>query len=251
MYIKAQQPRVVLFEESDALAEKKFEWLLKAVVELLGTWGYKVWWSKVNTKDHGLPQNRSRMYLIGILDSCVVEDFSFPKPVAPLPLASILTPDNKLQSFTLAPNSKCGLANIEWGMAALKSRGIDPAVAYAFIDVHASPSRRNTMVDVAPCLTRTRAMQHGFYLTRRGAMLDCKEIMALQGFPASRMDDVIDSLANNTDKNSVKVKDLLGAVGNSMSINVLMRLLPGALKSAGLRKSTRRTEFDKLPPVRG
>ena len=66
--------------------------------------------------------------------------------------------------------------------------------------------------------------------------------MALQGFPVSRVD--FDELAA---KHNVQVKDVLGAVGNSMSINVLMRLIPRVLKSSGLRMRMYPTEYDTLP----
>ena len=63
--------------------------------------------------------------------------------------------------------------------------------------------------------------------------------MALQGVLPSCI-DVTDSLANNIAKHSLKAMDVLGAVGNPMGMHVLMRLLPGALKSAGMRKSRQR-----------
>ena len=65
--------------------------------------------------------------------------------------------------------------------------------------------------------------------------------MALQGFPIEKLK--IEELQSN----GICMKDFLGALGNSMSINVLMRLLPRLLKCSGLRKRTNLTEYDKLP----
>eukprot|EP00959_Pyramimonas_sp_CCMP1952_P407878 8547935-Pyramimonas_sp.AAC.1 len=70
--------------------------------------------------------------------------------------------------------------------------------------------------------------------------------MALQGFPISRLNfDVI------AERYGVQVKDVLGALGNSMSINALMRLLPRLLKSGGLRRKIAPTTYDKLPLLAG
>ena len=152
------------------------------VTKLLRSWGYKVWQSKVNSRHHGLPQNRSRMYLVGILNDAAVSEFSFPPPVVAKELKTLLTGKGSVA----APTNKTVLDNIEWGLNELKSRGVDIDHDYAFIDVHASKSRRQAVMDMCPCLTRHRCLLHGYYLTRRKTMLDPEDVRSMN-FPTNTL----------------------------------------------------------------
>ena len=141
---------------------------LPEVEELLKGWGYEVWWSKVNTRHHGLPQNRSRMYLVGVFAELKACDFVWPDPVEPISLRALL---DRGASGVPAPKNKTVLDNIEWGLGELESAGVNSETTYSLIDVHASKSRRQVMTDVCPCLTRHRCLLNGYFLTRRKNML--------------------------------------------------------------------------------
>jgi len=70
-------PETLLMENVAMLVSKKFitnfnEWLV--ILEKLG---YKNYWKILNSKDYGIPQTRSRVFLVSIMGK---KDFSFPKP---------------------------------------------------------------------------------------------------------------------------------------------------------------------------
>ena len=62
---------------------------------------YIVSWRVLNTADNGIPQNRPRLYIIGLLRSACpavessLASFNWPRPEC-MPLNAVLGPDHKL-----------------------------------------------------------------------------------------------------------------------------------------------------------
>ena len=77
--IRAKKPKYLLMENVKNLVSKKFlpgfeEWL-EALEEL----GYTNYYSVLNAKDFGIPQNRERVFCVSILGEH--EPYEFPKPI--------------------------------------------------------------------------------------------------------------------------------------------------------------------------
>eukprot|EP00971_Amphidinium_carterae_P217591 4319394-Amphidinium_carterae.1 len=80
-------PTVVIMENSDALIQKKFAKVSLAnahgvarvrdrIVDCITNYGYKVKWKVLNSKDYaGVPQNRSRFYLVAIKSEAATKSF--------------------------------------------------------------------------------------------------------------------------------------------------------------------------------
>ncbi len=80
--VKINQPKVFIFENVKGLIEplnkKSFEYLVRSFQEI----GYCVKWRLLNSYDFGLPQNRERVFLVGIRkDLESQQEFSFPEPL--------------------------------------------------------------------------------------------------------------------------------------------------------------------------
>ena len=136
-------------------------------------------WKKLNTCEHGLPQNRLRFYLVAILEALVQEKplDVFPRPVVPKRVSSFIPRRPAVGDELIRPSrAKACRANIKDGEAEFRRRGIDPTTTHCFIDIHSSPGWGSRMVERCPCLTRARCRQHCHYLTCRGGMLSLKEI---------------------------------------------------------------------------
>lgn len=80
--VKKSQPKTFIFENVRGLANPKnranFEFLLKQLTKA----GYCVKWQILNAYDFGLPQNRDRVFIVGIrkdLDDC--HNYQFPQPL--------------------------------------------------------------------------------------------------------------------------------------------------------------------------
>lgn len=78
--IEHTQPKVAIAENVKNLVGKKFKEQFKLVLESLNVAGYNNYWTVLNGKDFGVPQNRERVFIVSIrkdLDSGV---FEFPEP---------------------------------------------------------------------------------------------------------------------------------------------------------------------------
>ena len=64
--ILAKKPKYLLLENVDALVSKKFIELFNSWISELAEYGYVSYWSVLNSKDYGIPQNRNRVFLISI-----------------------------------------------------------------------------------------------------------------------------------------------------------------------------------------
>lgn len=79
--IEKTLPKYVVYENVKAMVSKKFIKSFENIIKILSDLGYKTHWKVLNSHDFGLPQNRERVYLVGILDGD--QTFEFPKPTTP------------------------------------------------------------------------------------------------------------------------------------------------------------------------
>lgn len=79
--IKAgQAPKYLLQENVDALVSKKFKPDFDAFCRRLENLNYNVYWTVLNAKECGVPQNRKRMFMIGIRKDIDNGTYTFPQP---------------------------------------------------------------------------------------------------------------------------------------------------------------------------
>jgi DNA (cytosine-5)-methyltransferase 1 len=84
--IKTKKPKIFILENVKGLLwhNKKQTWnIIRGELEQLEDYNFQ--WKVLNTKDYGIPQNRERVFMIGILKTENI-DFSWPEP---LPMKSI------------------------------------------------------------------------------------------------------------------------------------------------------------------
>ena len=77
--IKELQPRYAIAENVKALTSKKFKNEFAAVLSSLEDAGYNNYWSVLNAKDYGIPQNRERVFIVSIRKDADEGDFQFPE----------------------------------------------------------------------------------------------------------------------------------------------------------------------------
>ncbi len=186
----------------------------EVVINALSSWGYTVQWRILNTRTQGIPQNRSRFYLAAILTGALRRPFTFPTSI----------PAGSLEEFLdigAARTQPCGsaAARAEALLGRMRNRRVDPSVVPCILDVMASRAFGNGMVRCSPCFTASRCAQCSHYISTEKGMMTLREMCRLQGLPPDRIP-----------YQSVASKRTFGhAVGNAMSINVLMRVLPDLL----------------------
>lgn len=74
--IEKTMPKAILLENVEGLVRHDRGRTMATILQVLNDLGYKVFWSVLNAKDFGVPQNRPRVYIVGFKDQQV--SFEFP-----------------------------------------------------------------------------------------------------------------------------------------------------------------------------
>jgi DNA (cytosine-5)-methyltransferase 1 len=101
--IKDKRPRVVLLENVRGLVSHDRGRTFERILEVLSNdLGYSTFHKIINAKDFGLPQNRSRIFIVAFRDN--VKNFEFPTPTnSPTKVGDILIPgSNRSGKYTLS-----------------------------------------------------------------------------------------------------------------------------------------------------
>jgi len=80
--VQKSQPKSFIFENVSGLASPRNRENLELIIDELTSCGYQVYWQLLNAYDFGLPQNRERVFIVGIrknIDN--YERFKFPLPL--------------------------------------------------------------------------------------------------------------------------------------------------------------------------
>lgn len=78
--LKTKKPKAFLFENVNGMATKPHINFLTDFIEELEGAGYNITWEVINCSDHGVPQDRKRLFIIGIRKD-IRSSFSFPRKV--------------------------------------------------------------------------------------------------------------------------------------------------------------------------
>mmetsp|Transcript_33738 Transcript_33738/g.85296 ORF Transcript_33738/g.85296 Transcript_33738/m.85296 type:complete len:396 (+) Transcript_33738:139-1326(+) len=223
-YIATQRPGIFILENVSGLKRMNKGEYFKAILKSLQQLGeYNISHQILNTKQHGVPHNRPRMYIVGIRQDVDRGTFAFPEPI-PCPSMELFL-DGRPKSSVVAAGlpPKCqGTAhsNVVKSIRKLEREGSDPLKEPYTIDCDSSANRSKWMHHVSPCITCSR--RSGHWVTSRGRRQLKTEMMRLQGMDPSKF------------RQAVSDPQLGKQLGNTMSVNVLERLLVRLLPAAGL-----------------
>ena len=73
-------PKYLLMENVDALVSKRFKPIFEALIEWFDEHNYNTYWQILNAKDHGVPQNRKRVFALHVRKDVDNGRFKFPIP---------------------------------------------------------------------------------------------------------------------------------------------------------------------------
>ena len=214
-FITERLPRSFIIENVENLVRGHADTFNSWVNALCNVGGgfYSVHWSVLSTDEHGVPQRRRRVYVVGIRKDMQKAPFVFPDKVEPLPLDAVLDDTTAATGCFTLPTHKTGVRNVARGLEEIIKRGCDPAMTPAVIDHGAS--RGSVTFGASPTLTASRAMAGGFWLLHKGRTMTLDEMMRLQGMRPSRF-----KLTSG-----MRPSAMAKAVGNAMSGNVLHRVI--------------------------
>ena len=73
-------PKYIMVENVKNLVSKKFIKHFKELLDIFDSLGFNTYWSVINGKDCGVPQNRERVFVIAVRKDTDTGDYTFPKP---------------------------------------------------------------------------------------------------------------------------------------------------------------------------
>lgn len=223
-YIRLKEPRAFVLENVERLKHLEGGQYFQDIMDSLEALGkYNVQAQVMDTKQHGIPQSRPRIYFVGIKKSVDQGTFEFPEPVGCAAVEDLLEPRKRRPDprTDLPPKKSRGSrANVQLALKQLQAKGHDPLRECWFIDCDSSANRMNIMNNYSPCMIRSR--YYGFWLSNRGRRATKAEMMALQGMKMAGFKVVVSD------------NQMGMLIGNSMSVNVLERLFVRLLPAAGL-----------------
>lgn len=198
--IKECQPRVFILENVKSLTTidngKLFKVILDTLDLGLGS-KYEIHHKILNTMDYGVPQNRERLYIVGILktmsnDSCFVA-FKWPLKVKCKPLKDFIDySDTTTEPYPQFSRKYIG-----------DQKGIFVNLSYIRF------TNPNSYQHYSPTITTASSSIYNIKLHRRA---NIKELLMLQGFPTNF-------------KQVVSDYQFKKQIGNAMSVNVLEHLI--------------------------
>jgi len=93
----------------------------------------------LDTAEHGLPQNRSRWYCVGILKDVDTGSFDFPAPIKGLTMDQIISASGDAQQKGSVDDlPKTAKANVEYAFRKIRKSGMSPEKETFIIDCDAS-----------------------------------------------------------------------------------------------------------------
>ena len=182
------------------------------------TWRHQV----LNTQHFGIPQNRSRVYIVGILKSCEQVPFEWPAPSRAISIDAFLDQDvGNIDLTQLPPAGSQARRKVVMALTRLIDKGYHPLRVAAMCSCDNRTAI--TMIGVSPCLTASRTKTGGHWLLHRARKMSNNEMFRLQGLRPERWDL----------PPGVRQSHLNFCIGNAMSGNVMRLLIEKLLVSVG------------------
>ena len=204
---KAKKPKVMIAENVKALTFKKMKGDFDAMLNVIDDAGYNSYYKVLNSKDFGVPQSRSRVFIVSIRKDIDDHNFTFPEK-------------NKLEISAMdLIDDLSNCSNSEYLY-------LEDKHSMYYNDFRLKKQYSSLNPDIAICMTTKQGhltSSQNFIKDCRGVrMFSPQEMMVLQGFKKTH--------GNNLIKDGFSPRDIGFMVGNSITVNVLEKIIPQFIK---------------------
>lgn len=193
---------------------------LKTILRDLDGSGYNVYWKVLNSLNYGVPQNRERIYLVGIRKDLDKQTFVFPQPQPIKQIQDYLIDDTELTLF----EKESTFATFQKYLGNKYNEGkftIESLLQNNFDVIDTRQSDLRIYKNKTPTL---RTGRHGilYVKNKKFRKLSGFESLLLQGFPKE--------LVIKTKKIIPEI-DILSQAGNAMTVSTIQAIGEELLKS--------------------
>jgi DNA (cytosine-5)-methyltransferase 1 len=203
--IKQTKPLCFILENVRGILSHDSGKTFSTILQSLNDIGfYHVYFRVLNSIDFNLPQNRPRVFIVGIQKNLYGSDrFTFPEPVPLTTTVSSLMDQDYQSKQVITPH----MLEVAKNRVQRKNGNLEDNY---IVNVSAGlDGFGSAMLEVSPCLL---ASSFNFYSTKFKRMLTGRECLRLQGFP--------EDFKTLSSERVIKKQ-----AGNSISVNVLMAIL--------------------------
>ena len=208
-FLQKKNPKIFVLENVKGLISHDKGKTMKTILSMCEDLGkYNIYHKVLNTLDYGVPQNRERIYIIGIRkDIPKSSEFEFPVPF-PLKTYAKDIIDMKMSEDKNNTLTEWELNNLDHFIEKFMEKDVYLEKELHILDIGASRKFASIMNNICPCLKASRC---NYYVTNLGRKLTTQECLSFQGFPKDF-------------KQGVSNHQFYKQIGNSMSVNVLVEL---------------------------
>ncbi len=224
--IKSIKPDSFILENVEGMVSSHPDTLTEIIRQLKKIGLYEIHAKILNAKFSGTPQNRPRLYIVGLKKSMLSGDFQcfqWPDDYNAPDLTHTLSPNEhcpkQLRKMLPASTARHARKTLCSCMETILTSGLNPLVDDCVCDIDSSGA--HWMHNMSPCLTHARARGH--WVTSRGRRQNIEERLRLMGMNP-----------NEVTRNIITDRQLGQLIGNSMSVNVLERIFINVFASTNM-----------------
>jgi DNA (cytosine-5)-methyltransferase 1 len=212
--LKQSRPKAFIFENVKGLADPRNKDALNYIMDRISRAGYYADFHLINSHDHGVAQNRVRVYIIGFKNKSYAEKFSPPKPSRfRLNLAEVF-------GLNLSTNIESSKIDLDLFGEPIKERTMSLSSSNGYNDYFLFNDLRNGKTtihswDIVQCSSREKEICLMLLKNRRKSQFGC-----LDGNPLSlKHFKSIDKSVRKSEIKSLLKKSILKEVGYSYRLS--------------------------------
>ena len=225
-WIWLHRPKAFILENVSNFAHQHRD-TLQVILDILDEFGlYKVEWKVLDCCKVGwIPQHRERLFICGVLHSCLKSPLTWPTEVQRQPLSAYFDRSVHAPHLSFSSLNRTEQKNVKDSFWRIHQRdGYNAAHEMYVIDV--SGTKPHFMWGVSPCLTVARAGSSGHWLSWLARKMTTAECLKLQGISINRVGAFHLHLSE---------REMRQAAGNSVPVPMLARVMDMVLKASGMR----------------
>jgi DNA (cytosine-5)-methyltransferase 1 len=191
-FVKSSNPKAFIFENVKGLADPRNKENLELIIKSLEDLGYNCQYKVLNTFDYGLPQNRERIFIVGIRSDLKFK-FQYPEKYPFLPnLCNILENSNNIVADEIETDNLKNAFNLSYM--------VNQANFYTFCDtrngnnnIHSWDIKNCSDKEIEICLALLKNRRKKIYGDKDGNPLSYLDLKTILGnIDSEDLDSLID-----------------------------------------------------------